>query len=76
MINFRASVKFDDEKIASIIAGSIEIENRGYVNTKLAGDMLEIFFESKDYGNFLHTFNDLFSSISLALNVVGGKRDD
>jgi len=69
MINFRATLRFDDEKEASIVAKSIEIENRGYVNTKLTGDTVEFNFKCKNYGNFLCTFNDLFSSVSLVLNL-------
>lgn len=70
MINFRAVMRFDDEKEAFVVAKSIAIENRGYVDTELTGNLLEFNFRCNNYGKFLYTFNDLFSSVSLVLNLI------
>lgn len=69
MIRFRATIDLDNEELAETILKSTAIENRGYVDMRREGNMLEITFEAKDYGSFLHTFNDLFVSILMILKL-------
>ncbi|MDY6985187.1 MAG: hypothetical protein SVE93_02110 [Candidatus Thermoplasmatota archaeon] len=69
MIRFRATLNLDSEELAETILKSTAIENRGYVDMRREGNMLEIAFEAKDYGSFLHTFNDLFVSILMILKL-------
>jgi hypothetical protein len=71
MIHFTASLRLDDEKVAEAVLGSTAIENEGYLSMERDGSELHISFESRDYGSFLHTFNDLMVAILLVVKAAG-----
>lgn len=71
MIRFSAILALD-EKTADLVLKGTEIENRGYVEMRRTVDGLEVSFEAKDYGSFLHTFNDLFVSVLMIVRMAGG----
>ena len=70
MIHFTASLTLDDEEIAEAVLGSTAIENEGYLSMEREGSQLHIAFESRDYGSFLHTFNDLMIAILLVVKAA------
>jgi len=70
MIRFKATLNLESEELADIIQKSTEPENTGYVEVRREGKELKIGFEAKDYGTFLHTFNDLFVSLLMVIRTV------
>lgn len=71
MIRFKATLNLESEELADIMQKSTEPENAGYVEVRREGKELKIFFEAKDYGTFLHTFNDLFVSLLMVIRING-----
>jgi hypothetical protein len=69
MIRFRATLALD-KRTADIVLRSTALENIGYVGMKRTEKGLEISFEARDYGSFLHTFNDLFVSVLMVIKTI------
>ena len=68
MIAFDARIELNGD-LADAVIDSTKIENRDYVEVWKEEKGIGIRFRSRDYGTFLHTFNDLLSAISMVLKL-------
>ncbi|MEL9999379.1 MAG: KEOPS complex subunit Pcc1 [Thermoplasmata archaeon] len=67
MFNFIIKIKSDNpEKILR----SVEIENRGYVDSHIEGNYLIFEIKSKNFKSFYRTVDDLLNALSISVNLI------
>ncbi|WP_407416084.1 KEOPS complex subunit Pcc1 [Methanobrevibacter sp.] len=53
---------YDDEKDAEVVFDSLEIDNEGYLESKLSKNKIEYCLSNENIGSFLNTSDDLVAS--------------
>ena len=59
---------------ASRVHKAIELDNQGYVSTRVEGDSILAEIEASSLNSLLHTLDDLLSCTTLAEKIVSKKR--
>ena len=66
---FECKIKIHSENAQKILK-SIEIENRGYVESRIEGNKLIFEIKSNNFKSFYRTIEDLLDSLSLSFNIM------
>ncbi|MBD6955318.1 MAG: KEOPS complex subunit Pcc1 [Thermoplasmata archaeon] len=66
---FQCVIKIKNENAREILK-SLEIENRGYVDSRLEGEYLIFEIKSNNFKSFYRTVDDLMNALSLAVNIM------
>ena len=61
-IKSNMKLKYNNSKNAEIIYKSLEVDNEGFLESKLNSDEIEYNIESDNLGTFLNTADDLIAS--------------
>ena len=69
---FKATLefRFKDHISASRLLGSIEADNKGFVETRIEDRKIICFVESKSVAGLRHTLDDLLACADLAHSVI------
>ena len=62
----KLQLEFADEEMARNIAKAIELDNAGYVNAEVRGNMLTLTAESDDVLSLRNTMDDVLACITAA----------
>lgn len=63
-------LKYKDAESAEIVFKSLEVDNEGYLKSKLDSDKIEYEIESDTLGTFLNTADDLIASEILIEDLI------
>ncbi len=66
MIECDIFLEYGSEKEASSIFASIEVDNEGFVDSKLTGKRIELKIKGENPMSVYHTVNDLLSCVRAA----------
>ena len=66
---FECKIKIHSENTQKILK-SVEIENRGYVESRIEGNKLIFEIKSNNFKSFYRTIEDLLDSLSLSFNIM------
>ncbi|MBR5503841.1 MAG: hypothetical protein IKV87_05305 [Methanobrevibacter sp.] len=61
-IKSNMKLKYNNSKNAEIVYKSLEVDNEGFLESKLNSDEIEYNIESDNLGTFLNTADDLIAS--------------
>ena len=67
-------IGFPSNEEASRVHRAIELDNQGYVSTRVDGDSILAEIEASSLNSLLHTLDDLLSCTTLAEKIVSKKR--
>lgn len=65
-------LEFPDHSTASNISRAIELDNAGYVTSRVEGNVLHISAESEDLMSLRNTMDDVLACISVAQKSIEG----
>ena len=71
-MNIRSNIKLEykDSENSEIIYKSLEVDNEGFVEGSLDGNIINFKIESDRLGSFLATADDLIASLILAETII------
>ncbi len=69
-IKSNMELKYKDAESAEIVFKSLEVDNEGYLKSKLDSDKIEYEIESDTLGTFLNTADDLIASEILIEDLI------
>ena len=69
-IKSNMELKYKDAESAEIVFKSLEVDNEGYLKSKLDSDKIEYEIESDNLGTFLNTADDLIASEILIEDLI------
>jgi tRNA threonylcarbamoyladenosine modification (KEOPS) complex Pcc1 subunit len=69
----RLTLEFDSEKIAEKVHRSVEMDNLGYLVSKVSGNKIVAEVRSDSIKSLLHTLDDFLACTSVATKIVAGK---
>jgi len=69
-IKSNMELKYKDAKSAEIVFKSLEVDNEGYLESKLDSEKIEYEIESDNLGTFLNTADDLIASEILIEDLI------
>ena len=71
-MNIKSSIKMEykDSQYAEIVYKSLEVDNEGFVQSVLDGNVINFKIESDKLGSFLATADDLIASEILAEEIM------
>lgn len=69
-IKSNMELKYNDAESAEIVFKSLEVDNEGYLKSKLDSDKIEYEIESDNLGTFLNTADDLIASEILIEDLI------
>ena len=75
-IKSNMKLKYKDPESAEIIYKSLEIDNKGFLESELKKDEIEFKIENDKLGSFLKTADDLISNEILAENILKGQNEN
>ena len=67
-------IGFPSSEEAARVHSAIELDNQGYVSTRVDGDSIIAEIEASSLNSLLHTLDDLLSCTTLAEKIVAKKR--
>lgn len=66
-------MEFGSSQEAEKVLKSVELDNQGYVVTKLVGKTIHAEMQSPSLNSLLHTLDDFLACVNVAERVVSGK---
>ncbi|OGS56590.1 MAG: hypothetical protein A3K60_02110 [Euryarchaeota archaeon RBG_19FT_COMBO_56_21] len=66
-------IEFPSNEEATRVHRAVELDNQGYVSTKVEGDAILAEIEASSLNSLLHTLDDLLSCTTLAEKIVTKK---
>ena len=69
-IKSNMELKYKNAESAEIVFKSLEVDNEGYLKSKLDSDKIEYEIESDNLGTFLNTADDLIASEILIEDLI------
>jgi len=63
-------LEFDSSDQAELVHRSVELDNQGFVTTKLEGNTILAEIEASSLNSLLHTLDDFLSCTSVAEKIV------
>lgn len=69
-IKSNMELKYKDAESVEIVFKSLEVDNEGYLKSKLDSDKIEYEIESDTLGTFLNTADDLIASEILIEDLI------
>ena len=71
MLSLKLRFEYPDAKTADTVMRSLDPDNKGYVESKLEGNVLTFTIESEDAGSMRNTADDLIACIKIAEETIG-----
>ena len=71
-MNIKSNIKLEykDSENSEIVYKSLEVDNEGFVEGRLDGNMINFKIESDKLGSFLATADDLIASLILTETII------
>jgi len=66
-------LEFDSNEIAEKVHRSVELDNQGYIVTRVDGNLIHAEIEADSLNSLLHTLDDFLACTGVADKVVGQK---
>ena len=71
MLELELKMEYNDEKTARAVYGSLEPDNKGYVESRIDGRTLYFLIRSEDAGSMRNTADDLLACVKIAEETSG-----
>ena len=71
MLELELKMKYPDDRTAKAVYGALEPDNKGYVESRIDGNVLFFRIRSEDAGSMRNTADDLLACVKIAEETSG-----